>query len=78
MTRRPLTPDDAAALVQKATNAMLDALAKCGAIDNPTVAGAAIGGLVGTVAGASDDPGMMLGRILAVASGIMDGSLLDP
>ena len=78
MNRPPLTAEQAADLIQKATTRMLDALAIDGASDNPTVAGAAIGALVGSLAAVSGNPEMMLGSIVAVARGSMDGSLVDP
>ena len=78
MNRPPLTAEQAADLIQKATTRMLDALAIDGASDNPAVAGAAIGALVGSISAVSDNPEMMLGSIVAVARGIMNGSLVDP
>ena len=78
MNRPSLTAEQAADLIQKATTRMLDALATDGASDNPTIAGAAIGALVGSISAVSDNPEMMLGSIVAVARGIMNGSLVDP
>ena len=76
MMRRPLTRQEAADLIEQTTAALLDAIPR-DAADNPAVMGAAIGALAGSIAQASDNPEMMLGSIIQVAKGIMDGSLVD-
>ena len=77
MTKPPLTRDQAADLIQKTATAMLNAI-PADAADNPTIMGAAIGAIVGSISGASDNPEIMLGSFVLVARGIMDGSLVDP
>lgn len=67
-----------APLIEAATKAMIEALEKVGATKDETVCLAAIGSLMGCVAGALPNPESALAAMNALARGIIDGSLLDP
>lgn len=66
-----------AALIERATGEMLNALLNCGASDNAPVCLAAIGSLMGCMAANMGDPNEALAGMNAVARGIIDGSLLN-
>jgi len=73
------TPEDHrnAALIKRTAMAMLDAMSRCGAVENVTVCFASTGSLMGALAVSADNPEEAMTVMTAVARGIIDGSLRD-
>lgn len=66
-----------APLIRATSDAIIAAIEVAGAAVDPVVVMASLGCVVGSVASVSADPEAALAAMIAVARGVMDGSLLD-